>query len=196
MTHPTDLATLARWMAADFSNQQQAFDNPPLYAHIRVCMRPLPADFLAGVSLFVEQAYDFMLHDPYRVRVLNLILNQGQIEIENYRVIGEASFYGAARDLKQLASLQVEQLERLPGCNMVVEWTGHSFKGAVEPGKACMVMRKGRTTYLNSTFEIDDDRFLSHDLGLDPETDEYVWGSLAGPFHFVRWASFADEVTG
>jgi hypothetical protein len=35
MTHSSDIATLARWMASDFSNQQQAFDNPPLYAHIR-----------------------------------------------------------------------------------------------------------------------------------------------------------------
>jgi hypothetical protein len=158
-------------------------------------MRPLPSDFLAGVSFFVEQAYDFILNDPYRVRVLNLIINNGQIEIENYRVTGEEAFYGASRDLKRLATLQVNQLEKLPGCNMVVEWTGRSFKGAVEPGKACMVMRKGRTTYLNSTFEIDGDRFLSHDQGLDPATDEYVWGSLAGPFYFVRWASFADEVT-
>ena len=70
MTHSTDIATLARWMAADFSNQQQAFDNPPLFAHIRVCMRPLPLSVLNGVSFIVEQAYDYMLSNPYRVRVL------------------------------------------------------------------------------------------------------------------------------
>ncbi|HEY9859191.1 MAG TPA: chromophore lyase CpcT/CpeT, partial [Candidatus Obscuribacterales bacterium] len=73
MTHSTDIATLARWMAADFSNQQQAFENPPFFAHIRVCMRPLPQSLLDGVSLFVEQAYDYMLNDPYRLRVLKLI---------------------------------------------------------------------------------------------------------------------------
>ena len=59
MTHSTDVNTLARWMAADFSNQQQAFDNPPLYAHIRVCMRPLPLDLLGGMGFYLEQAYDF-----------------------------------------------------------------------------------------------------------------------------------------
>jgi hypothetical protein len=194
MTHSTDITTLARWMAADFSNQQQAFDNPPLFAHIRVCMRPLPPGFLSGVSLLVEQAYDFDLNDPYRVRVLNLINQNGQIEIENYTVREEKEFYGASRDTNRLLSLTADRLEKLSGCNMLVEWTGKSFKGYVEPGKACLVVRKGKTTYLDSTFEIDAERFISHDRGRDPETDEHIWGSLAGPFEFVRRASFADEV--
>lgn len=194
MTHSTDIATLARWMAADFSNQEQAFENPPFYAHIRVCMRPLPLEVLSGVGLLVEQAYDYALHDPYRVRVLKLITQNGQIEIENYTIRGEEEFYGASRDLKRLNTLTIDRLEKMPGCNMQVEWTGQSFKGKVEPGKACMVVRKGKTTYLDSEFEIDAEKFISHDRGRDPETDEHVWGSVAGPFYFVRWASFADEV--
>ncbi len=194
MTHATDILTLARWMAADFSNQQQAFDNPPLYAHIRVCMRPLPLELLNGVSFLVEQAYDFMLNDPYRLRVLRILEKSDRLEIENYTVRDEQSFYGASRDLGKLSLLTADHLEKLPGCNMVVEWTGSSFKGYVEPGKACVVVRKGMTTYLDSEFEIDDQKFFSWDRGRDPETDEHLWGSLAGPFEFVRWASFADEV--
>jgi hypothetical protein len=194
MTHSTDIATLARWMAADFSNQLQAFENPPMYAHIRVFMRPLPVSLLDGVSFFVEQAYDYMLNNPYRVRVLKLIKTDTHIEIENYTVKDEQKLYGASRDLGRLQTLKAEQLEKLPGCNMIVEWTGNSFKGKVEPGKACMVVRKGKETYLDSSFEIDQDKFISLDRGRDPETDEHVWGSVAGPFHFVRWASFADEV--
>lgn len=194
MTHSTDIATLARWMAADFSNQAQAFENPPLYAHIRVCMRPLPLELLSGVSFLVEQAYDYMLNDPYRVRVLKLVVREGRIEIENYLVHDEQQFYGATRQPERLKSLSADQLERLPGCNMQVEWTGQGFKGAVEPGKACMVMRKGKNTYLDSSFEIDAEKFISHDLGRDPETNEYVWGSVAGPFEFVRWKTFAEEV--
>jgi hypothetical protein len=194
MTHSTDIATLARWMAADFSNQAQAFENPPFFAHIRVCMRPLPLDVLSGVSFLVEQAYDYMLHDPYRVRVLKLVANPDRIEVENYLVKDETRFYGASRDLKRLQDLKAEHLDKLPGCNMVVQWTGHSFAGQVEPGKGCMVQRKGQSTYLDSEFEIDENQFISLDRGRDPETDELIWGSVAGPFHFVRWASFADEV--
>ena len=176
MTHSTDIATLARWMAADFSNQEQAFENPPIFAHIRVCMRPLPQSFLDGTSFFVEQAYDYMLNDPYRLRVLKLINAGSHIEIENYTVKDEKPFYGASRNLERLQALKVDQLEKLPGCNMVVEWTGHSFKGHVEPGKACIVVRKGQTTYLDSSFEIDQDKFISLDRGRDPETDEHIWG--------------------
>ncbi|MDX2097595.1 MAG: chromophore lyase CpcT/CpeT [Leptolyngbyaceae cyanobacterium bins.59] len=194
MTHSTDVATLARWMAADFSNQAQAFENPPFFAHIRVCMRPLPLDLLSGVSFLVEQAYDYILNDPYRVRVLKLIPKGDHIAIENYTLKDEKPFYGASRDRQRLALLTADQLEKLPGCDMITEWTGHSFKGHVEPGKACIVVRKGQTTYLDSEFEIDGDAFISHDRGRDPATDEHVWGSVAGPFHFVRWSSFADEV--
>ncbi|MBD1871075.1 chromophore lyase CpcT/CpeT [Leptolyngbya sp. FACHB-671] len=194
MTHSTDIAALARWMAADFSNQAQAFENPPFFAHIRVCMRPLPLEFLSGVSFFVEQAYDYMLNDPYRLRVLKLLVQGDRIEVENYTVHNEQDFYGASRDLKRLQQISPDRLEKLPGCNMIVDWTGHSFKGHVEPGKACMVVRKGKTTYLDSEFEIDDQRFISQDRGRDPETDEHIWGSVAGPFEFVRVANFADEV--
>ncbi|MBD2770743.1 chromophore lyase CpcT/CpeT [Iningainema tapete] len=194
MTHSTDIATLARWMASDFSNQEQAFENPPFYAHIRVCMRPLPLEVLSGVGLYVEQAYDYMLSDPYRVRVLKLVQVGDHIEIENYSIKEEKQFYGASRDLQRLKTLTAADLEKLPGCNMIVEWTGHSFKGKVEPGKSCFVFRKGKKTYLDSEFEIDADKFISLDRGRDPETDEHIWGSVAGPFYFVRWGSFADEV--
>jgi hypothetical protein len=194
MTHATDIATLARWMAADFSNQAQAFENPPLYAHIRVCMRPLPSGIVSGVGFYVEQAYDYMINSPYRARVLRLVEHEGHIEIENYLLSDEKSFYGASRDVERLTSLSADHIQRMEGCNMIVEWTGHSFKGNVEPGKACMVVRKGRTTYLDSEFEIDGEKFISLDRGRDPDTDEHVWGSIAGAFHFVRWQSFADEV--
>ena len=194
MTHPTDVLTLARWMAADFSNQKQAFDNPPLFAHIRVCMRPLPPGFLPGISLYLEQAYDFMMNRPYRVRVLHLFERNGRIEMENYAVQEETNFYGASRNLDQLATLQRKDIEKLPGCDMLIEWTGHSFKGRVEPGKACIVVREGKTTYLDNEFEVDPTQLSSLDRGRDPETDERVWGSIAGPFHFERWSSFANEV--
>jgi hypothetical protein len=194
MTHSTDIVTLARWMAADFSNQAQAFDNPPFFAHIRVCMRPLPESLLECTSLFLEQAYDFMLNAPYRLRVLKFTVINDCIELENYKVKQEEKFYGASRDLNKLELLQTDDLEKLPGCDMTVEWTGSGFKGQIKPGKACIVERKGKKTYLDNSFEVDEEKLISFDRGLDPETDELVWGSIAGPFHFMRKTSFAEEV--
>jgi hypothetical protein len=195
MTHATDTLTLARWLAADFSNQAQAFENPPFFAHIRVCMRPLPYPLLENYSLYLEQAYDLDLMAPYRSRVLNLVAAGDHIRLENYAIEQGEALYGASRDLERLQQLQREQLRLLPGCSFIVHWTGSSFKGAVEPGKGCLITRKGQETYLDSEFEVSETGMTSLDRGLDPVTHEHVWGPLAGPFEFVRWASFAEEVS-
>ncbi|MDY7023281.1 MAG: chromophore lyase CpcT/CpeT [Cyanobacteriota bacterium] len=194
MTHSTDIATLVRWMASDFSNQPQAFENPPFFAHIRVCMRPLPTELLDGVSLYLEQAYDYMINQPYRVRILRFVPCEDYIEIENYAIENQEQFYGASRQPERLDDLNPEQIKKLPGCTFITRWTGHSFKAEVEPGKGCIVERNGKTTYLNSWFEVKEQQMISHDQGFDVETHEHVWGSVAGPFQFERWASFASEV--
>ncbi|GBF87011.1 chromophore lyase CpcT/CpeT [Aphanothece sacrum FPU3] len=67
---------------------------------------------------------------------------------------------------------------------MIVSWTGKSFKGIVKPGKNCIVVRNGKETYLDNSFEIDEHQLISFDRGLDRETDELVWGSIAGAISF------------
>jgi hypothetical protein len=194
MTHSQDIKTLARWMAADFGNQQQAWENPPFFAHIRVCMRPLPNDFLGGTSLFLEQAYDLALNEPYRLRVLRLSLVDDRIELENYKVTEAEKFYGASRDPQKLKQLTADMVSKMEGCDMTVHWTGSCFHGQIKPGKACLVERKGQITYLDNSFDIDDKQLISFDRGRDLETDELIWGSVAGPFEFTPVQSFASEV--
>ena len=194
MSHATDISTLIKWMAADFSNQAQAIENPPFFAHIRVCMRPLPSSFLSGNCLYLEQAYDFMLGQPYRVRVLRFLLQDEHILLENYTFKEQDAVIGAARDSDKLGSLSEEHIEKMPGCDMTVRWTGHSFIGKVVPGKNCIVVRKGKTSYLDNEFEITDNKLISYDRGRDPETDELLWGSVAGPFEFEKRERFDHEV--
>ena len=194
MTHSQDIHSLARWMASDFSNQAQAYANPPFFAHIRVCMRPLSPELLGGTSLFLEQAYDFMLNQPYRLRVIRLSLVGDRIELENFKVKDQEQFYGASRNPERLKHLTTESIEKMAGCDMDVTWQNGYFQGQIKPGKACIVERKGKVTYLDNSFEITDNKLTSYDRGRDPETDELVWGSIAGPFEFFPTASFADEV--
>jgi len=195
MTHSSDIQTMARWMAADFSNQPQAFENPPFFAHIRVCMRPLPPELLNGLSLYLEQAYDINLKAPYRARVLKFEDQGDHIRLGNYEIVDGEAFYGASREPARLAQLQPEQIRELPGCSFRVNWTGNSFKAVVEPGKCCRVTRKGKETYLDSEFEVFKDRLVSLDRGRDLDTEELVWGSIAGPFEFEKWGDFSAEVT-
>jgi CpeT/CpcT family (DUF1001) len=196
MTHATDIKTLVTWMAGEFSNQAQAFENPPFFAHIRVCMRPLPLTVFGGLGIFLEQAYDFAIDQPYRIRVLEFLEVDGQIAIPHYRLKNDDQFRGAARDPMQLAKLTRDHLDLMCGCGMNVDWTGNSFKGQVEPGKKCLVERKGEQSYLDNEFEILDqgNRLISLDRGRDLVTDERLWGSIAGPFEFTRVKDFGSEL--
>ncbi len=196
MTHSTDIKTLVSWMAAEFSNQEQAYENPPFFAHIRVCMRPLPIAFFGVPGLYLEQAYDFAQDQPYRIRVLKFIERDGKIEIPHYRLKNDDAMRGAARNLNKLATLMLDDLDLMCGCGMEVTWTENGFKGMVEPGKQCFVDRNGQRTYLDNEFELLDQgaTLMSLDRGRDLQTNERIWGSIAGPFHFKRTQSFASEI--
>ena len=196
MAAQQDLVTLATWMAGDFSNADQAIANPPFFAHIRVCIRPLPVPVSdIGIWLYSEQAYDYELNRPYRTAILQLILTDNAdyaIAIENYKIEDAAAYYGASRLPDKLRSLKLTDVDYLAGCKMQVNLTSNqSFKGAVEAGKGCMVNRNGRETYLSSEFEISEHNFKSLDRGYDPSTDEKVWGSVAGAFEFVKKTNFS-----
>jgi hypothetical protein len=194
MSQFTDVSLLTRWMAADFSNQAQAIENPPFFAHIQVCMRPLPKGFQPGVSLYLEQAYNFQLQKPYRVRVLHFIQRENDVLLENYKLKDEEKFCGGARDRAKLLTLTPNDLEPMGGCDIIVQRQGDSFSGKVEPGKKCMVVRNGMNTYLDNEFIVTEDHMTSYDRGRDPETNELMWGSIAGPFEFEKVNRFADEI--
>ena len=180
-------------MAGDFSNWEQAIANPPFFAHIRVCIRPLLLT-PEGIWLYSEQAYDYELNRPYRTAILQILsTNQPEftIAIENYKIKDAAAYYGASRSPERLRSLTLDAIDKLPGCKMQVQLTPHnSFKGTVESGNGCLVTRNGRETYLASEFEISEHHFSSLDRGYDPITHERVWGSIAGAFEFQKKTHF------
>ncbi|MCA6502265.1 MAG: chromophore lyase CpcT/CpeT [Pseudanabaena sp.] len=196
-TNPSDVYTLAQWLAGDHSNWEQAIDNPPFFAHIRVGIRALPNPITDdGVWLFLEQAYDYELNHPYRTAVLHLIFQNDRIEMINYRLKNAETFFGASRDLDRLKVLDINAIEQLQGCTQWVDRTDQqTFKGAVEPGKKCCINRKGVDTYLAIEFEVTENTYSSLDRGYDIVTDERVWGSIAGAFQFVKKTSFSNEIT-
>jgi hypothetical protein len=157
-------------------------------------MRPLPESLLGGTTLFLEQAYDFLLNQPYRLRVFKILIVDDHLELEHYKLKEETAFYGASRNLEKLKQLTIDHLEKMNGCDMIARWHDNHFKGSIKPGKACIVVRKGKESYLDNSFEISKEKLISFDRGRDPFTDELLWGSVAGPFNFKRINSFADEV--
>jgi hypothetical protein len=186
------LLRLVRLLSAGYSNQQQAFENPPLYAHILVKFRPLPQ--LAPGSLLLDQSYAISPATPYRLRVLRPELGPNGLVIHNQALVDDQRFWGAIDDAELRSRIQPADLQPLQGCAYVVREHGDGFVGEVEPGCRCLVERKGQTTYLVSRLELSNRGMRTLDRGHDPESHELVWGSLAGEFEFERVADYSSEI--
>lgn len=188
----TPLARLLRLLSAGFSNQHQAFENPPLYAHILVTFRPLPQ--LQPGSLLLEQSYAINPAAPYRIRVLRAEQQGEGLIIHNNALHDDQRFWGAVDDASKRNLISAADLRPLEGCAYVVRETPSGFSGEVEPGCRCLVERKGATSYLVSSFELSASGMRTIDRGHDPTTHEQLWGSLAGPFAFERTADHSAEL--
>jgi hypothetical protein len=186
------LFRLVRMLSAGFSNQHQAFENPPLYAHILVKFRPLPQ--LEPGSLLLEQSYAINPAAPYRIRVLRAQSQGDQLTISNQALVDDQRFWGGVDNAELRQSIQPGDLRPLDGCDYVVREQGDGFVGEVEAGCRCMVERKGSITYLVSRLELSPTSMRTIDTGHDPNSHERVWGSLAGPFEFERTHDYSEEM--
>ncbi|MEB3207854.1 MAG: chromophore lyase CpcT/CpeT [Synechococcus sp.] len=188
----SSLERLVRMLSGGFSNQDQAFENPPLYAHILVKFRPLAQ--LEPGSLLLEQSYAINPAAPYRIRVLRAERQAGQLIIHNQALIDDQRFWGAVDDPERRSQIQASDLRPLHGCAYLVQEEGEGFIGEVEPGCRCLVERKGATSYLVSRLELNSTGMRTIDRGHDPQTHEHLWGSLAGPFEFARTDDYSNEI--
>lgn len=188
----SSLERLIRMLSGGFSNQDQAFENPPLYAHILVKIRPLAQ--LEPGSLLLEQSYAINPAAPYRIRVLRAARQAGQLIIHNQALVNDQRFWGAVEDPERRSQIQASDLRPLQGCAYWVEEEGEDFIGEVEPGCRCLVERKGATSYLVSRLELSSKGMRTIDRGHDPLTHEHLWGSLAGPFEFERTDDYSNEI--
>ena len=192
----SSLGRLVQMLSAGFSNQQQAFDNPPLYAHILVKFRPMPQ--LQPGSLLLEQSYAINPSAPYRIRVLRAERQSdqdgGKLVIHNQALADDQRFWGAVDNPELRQQIQLSDLKPLEGCAYEVREEGGGFIGEVEPGCRCLVERKGAVSYLVSRLELNPQGMQTLDRGHDPQTHEHLWGSLAGPFEFSRTDDYSSEV--
>ena len=188
----SSLERLVRMLSGGFSNQDQAFENPPLYAHILVKFRPLAQ--LEPGSLLLEQSYAINPAAPYRIRVLRAERQAGQLIIHNQALIDDQRFWGAVDDPERRSQIQASDLRPLQGCAYLLQEESEGFIGEVEPGCRCLVERKGATSYLVSRLELNPTGMRTIDRGHDPQTHEHLWGSLAGPFEFARTDDYSNEI--
>lgn len=207
-----DFITLTSWMAGDFSNYKQSQARPTDFAHIRIFFRPLPFDFFeplglpGGIGFYSEQVYDYDLWQPYRQGLHRVIDSEDGVYIENYGLADGVPYAGSGHNADILKTIPPEVAVRRPGCSMIFkreraeggdspqERPCQRFIGGVEPGKQCIIPRKGKRTYLVSRVELTDRSWVSLDQGMDIESDKRVWGSTEGALRFEKRESFASEL--
>ncbi len=187
------LITLATWIAGEFSNKKQSFDNPKDFAHIHVFFRPLPWNFFQGIGFYSEQVYDYDLWTPYRQGVHRFVVQEGQVYVENYSLKDGMLYAGSGHHRSILETITTDAIERRYNCSMVFKRKNNTFYGNVE-GNQCLIQKGDVITYLISEVELTDTTFLSWDRGLDVNTNEQKWGSNHGALKFDKVTNFASEL--
>ena len=188
------IQTLTTWIAGEFSNKKQAFDNPQQFAHIHVFFRPLPWDFFEGIGFYSEQVYDYDIWTPYRQGVHKFVQQENQVYVENYSLKDSIYYAGSGHNRSILETIKPDVIERRYNCSMVFTQKDDKFYGQVE-GNKCLIHKRNTQTYLVSEVELTKDTFKSLDRGMDVNTHKQVWGSDHGPLCFDKITDFSNELS-
>jgi hypothetical protein len=202
MTLSPELITLARYMAGEFDNQQQAIAEPVWYVHLRLWQRPVPLFTEDSLTLFAEQANIVNLDKPYRPRILRLQSSDttpASLQVQYYMLKDTEAIRGAGRNPELLRQLTSEDIEFLPGCNLTVkqqqvEPNAYEFSASSATGTPCGFSYKGNSYQVSLGFEATAEEFRSYDKGIDPTTGKALWGALMGPFRFTKRQDFATDL--
>lgn len=202
MTLSPELITLARYMAGEFDNQQQAIAEPVWYVHLRLWQRPVPLFTEDSLTLFAEQANIVNLDKPYRPRILRLQssdTNPASLQVQYYMLKDTEAIRGAGRNPELLRQLTSEDIEFLPGCNLTVKQqqvtpNSYEFSASSATGTPCGFSYKGNSYQVSLGFEATAEEFRSYDKGIDSTTGKAIWGALMGPFRFTKRQDFATEL--
>ena len=179
-------------LCGEYSNQQQAFENPPLFAHI--VLRYKPIEHLEPGSILLEQTYAVDPGNPYRLRVIRAEESEeGVIKLWNHMIRDPQRFARATLELQNRQLIKSSDLIALDQCHYQVTEKEDGYHGEIEPGSRCIVKRNGKDTILFSSFHLQGEALSTLDRGLDPITDERCWGSIAGEFRFRRTASWEPK---
>jgi hypothetical protein len=202
MTFSPELITLARYMAGEFDNQQQAIADPAWYVHLRLWLRPVPLFTEDSLTLFAEQANIVNLDKPYRPRILRLYPSQtppDSLQVQFYMLKDIDAIRGAGRNPELLRQLTTEQIEFLPGCTLSIKQrlvapNFYEFSAFSATDTPCSFSYQGQSYQISLGFEATSEEFRSYDKGIDPATGKATWGALLGPFRFIKRQDFANEL--
>lgn len=193
---PSSLTTLFDWLCGEFDNRPQALDHPIWFVHLRLWHRPLPMPLWGHLAFFAEQANALFLDQPYRQRIAVLQERETpeNVQVQFWAFREPSRFKGAGAHPEKLADLKPdEDLEALPGCQLLVETRYNASSGEIDrfiatppPDARCYFQYNGETRQVVLGFEVSENQFWSYDKGVDPTTGQALWGALMGPYEYQK----------
>ncbi|MER3436076.1 MAG: chorismate mutase [Leptolyngbya sp. ERB_1_1] len=187
------LQTLAEYMAGEFDNQAQARESPTWFVHLRLWQRPIKL-FGEDLAIFAEQSNVLKLEQPYRQRLLRLQESEEGLKVQYYQFKDPNRVKGAGQQPQLLDRITDDAIELLPSCTLQVTAKsiaqGFHFIAISPPDTQCKFSLQGSTIQVSLGFEAMPDSFLSYDKGIDPETQQPIWGALMGAYEFQKVRSY------
>ncbi len=188
------LQTLVEYMAGEFDNQEQARESPAWFVHLRLWQRPVKRFFEDSLTIFAEQSNVLKLDQPYRQRLLRLQEMNGGLNVQYYQFKDPSSVKGAGQQPELLDRLTDDAIELLPGCTLQIATKplaqGFHFVATPPLDTRCVFSLQGSMIQVSLGFEAMPDLFLSYDKGIDPETQQPIWGALLGAYEFQKVRSY------
>jgi hypothetical protein len=199
MNFSPQLTTLANYLAGEFDNQQQAWEQPAWYVHLRLWIRPVPIFTADSITLFAEQANVLNLNQPYRPRILRLKQKE-TIEVDFYMLEDITTAQGAGQNQDLIKQITPDKIRFLPNCSLKVTTeqlvdSRYCFETTPLSIEPCSV------TYQNTTFQVflgfkaTVDKLQTYDKGIDPKTGQGIWGALLGPYCFNKCQDFSAALS-
>ena len=192
------ILTLAKYLAGEFDNQEQALAQPAWYVRLRLWMRPVPIFAEDSITLFAEQANAIYLNQPYRPRILRL-REKENIEIEYYMFKDINTAKGAGQNQDLIQNITPETIELLPDCTLKVRAEKANldrYRFITEPAteKPCTFCYENKKYQVYLGLEATADGLKTYDKGIDPTTGKATWGALMGAYSFTKIQNFSGEL--
>jgi len=188
-----EISTLASWMSGEFSNREQSLDQPVWFVNLVWWQRPIPFNVLGSIAIFAEQANALILDRPYRQRILQLVENDGKIQVKYWGFKDPVAWTGAGRDLDRLNQITINDIEPLAGCLLDVSFANGRYKAEMPKEAKCCFQYLNESRQVVLGFEVSADEFWSGDRGVEPETGTAIWGAIMDFYKFKKIQDFSHE---
>lgn len=197
-----ELIALARYMAGEFENSDQAIAEPAWYVHLRLWQRPIPLFVEDSLTLFAEQANYLYPDKAYRQRIIRLQDSSNpdsSIQAQYYAIEDPLAVKGGGCHPDLLNTLTVDRIQLLPTCKLNVtkrflDSGGYRFQASLPPNERCRFTYREETFQVFLGFEASSDSLLSYDKGIEPETGKALWGAIMGPYRFTKRQDFSAQL--